>query len=214
MQYVPLGQIGRFRFNVEDRNGSATEPDVMGTVTIVSRSPLGVEVEQPTPGEAVAIVESTSFAAYTAEVDTGDASLQGSGFFAIGQVIGGSMAGMEVDGETITRWFDDEFRIVSALAESDNPETSIGWFVHIGPDGEPEAEATFIRRLIRGDGTPGFSLDADDVYAVSDSEGLVQFPGMLRGKRYAIRREGGTKERPTTVPDLPSYAIPEMVLDD
>jgi hypothetical protein len=54
------------------------------------------------------------------------------------------------------------------------------------------------------------AMSPDPVTAVSDQNGLVQFPGTFAGSTYELRREGGTRRATFRVSGQPTFCIPNV----
>lgn len=100
--------------------------------------------------------------------------------------------------------------LINILAPSTPLVSSTGYVYCYDKNAVLEPDVVIKARLIGGSNASGQSLDTEQISFVSDSNGLAQFNGFVRGAKYEIYRGSGNKIS-IRIPDTDSFEIPEFI---
>ena len=90
------------------------------------------------------------------------------------------------------------------------PNCSTGVITCLGTSGAVQSGVTITFKHVTTPTTDGYAYDGREVGVVSDSNGIVQYTGFIRGGTYKAKRGNGT-EVEFTVADVDSFTLPEML---
>src|SRR5690606_31445060 len=91
------------------------------------------------------------------------------------------------------------------------PGFSTGVLTCYDEDGAVEQGVTIRARIIKGPGTAGLSYDQTYRDEVSGVDGVVQITNMVIGATYEIVRGDRIGRAEVTVPNAPSFNLPEVL---
>jgi hypothetical protein len=103
------------------------------------------------------------------------------------------------------------YSMTAQVITASDPGKCTGYVTVFDENGAAELDIAVYIAMTAGPGGDGNSFDGAAKMALSDADGLAQFPNMIQGAQYEYWRTKTGKKKSLTVPVAATYAFPESL---